>query len=100
MKKRTDRLGCCWGRGHLNSPNFLGRSRRDLHGRSLAPPENDVEAIAERMAGYGGFPIEKRYQAVSRVLVRTLLKTGSNGSRGSSGKYICVTRRDSSPAPK
>src|SRR5947209_2693013 len=76
MKKRTDRLGCCCGRGHLNSPNFLGRSRRDLHGRGLAAPENDVEAIAERMAWYGGFPIEKRYQAVSRVLVRDAVKNG------------------------
>src|SRR2546427_10044945 len=52
------------------------RSRRDLHGRGLAAAENDVEAIAERMARDGGFPIEKRDQAVSRVLVRDAVENG------------------------
>src|SRR2546427_755774 len=54
----------------------LSRSRRDFHGRGLAAAENDVKAIAERMAWYGGFPIEKRDQAVSRVLVRDAVENG------------------------
>jgi hypothetical protein len=67
-----------------------------LHRHSLTAAQHDVPAVFR----FSHRHVECADEAVTRRLVRDRQKDRSRASKGSPGKYICVTRRWAKPDPK